>query len=94
MVKSIKEQIMTEFDNFKKTMKKIKKFTQEECEAMEKSEAIKNLLAWQKVAHEAVKIITLQTEVIDQLYILKNNLLQKLSDIESALIEDIEEKNE
>jgi hypothetical protein len=54
-------------EEWKDIVSKIKKFTKDECEAMEKSELIKYLLVWQKVAHQAIEIFTKQDEIFDEL---------------------------
>jgi len=56
---------MSALEEWKDIVSKIKKFTKDECEAMEKSELIKYLLAWQDCAHIAIELFTKQGEIFD-----------------------------
>jgi len=66
-------------EEWKNAVSKIKKFTKDECEAMEKSELIKYLLVWQDCAHQAIEIFTKQDEIFDIL-----GLYEKLFDNEHS----------
>ena len=58
---------MSEFDEWKNLMKKLKKFTKDECKLMNKSDLIKYLLIWQECAHQALDIITSQDDIFSLL---------------------------
>ena len=58
---------MSALEEWKKIVKRMKKFTKDECEAMEKPELIKYLLAWQKCAHQAMEITTMQDDLLNLL---------------------------
>jgi len=58
---------MYEFNEWKNLMKKLKKFTKDECKLMNKSELIKYLLVWQECAHQALDIITSQDDIFSLL---------------------------
>jgi hypothetical protein len=55
----------SQIEEWKNIVSKIKKFTKDECEGMEKSELIKYLLVWQDCAHQAMEIFTKQDEIFD-----------------------------
>jgi hypothetical protein len=55
------------FEEWKNVIKRVKRFTIEECEAMEKPELIELLLVWQDVSHNAMKIISMQDEIFKKL---------------------------
>jgi flagellar motor component MotA len=57
---------MKEHKSFAEVLANLKSFTKEECEAMAKSKLIKYLLTWQETAHDGLKIIGQQAELIEQ----------------------------
>jgi len=58
---------MSALKEWRNIVKRLKKFTKNECEAMEKPELIKHLLAWQECAHQAMQITAMQDDLLNLL---------------------------